>query len=146
MNDEDDIRAIEAVITRQFGAMNWSPAAPPDWSAFAADFVPGAQLYPAARPAAAQSVEAFVSRMEGLVESSLPSFAQSVLGTEIRVFGNVAVAMGACENVENDTRVVRGIEAFLLVKTGGVWQIASQAWDTESEVNRVPERFLGGKA
>ena len=147
MNAEDDsgdIRAIEAVIARQFGAMNWSPEAPPDWAAFAVDFFPGAALFPAARPATPQTVEAFVERMGELAGSRLRSFAQRVLGTEIQVFGNVAVAMGACENVENETEVVRGVEAFLLVKDDGVWRIASQAWDTESASNPVPDRLLAG--
>ena len=145
-DDSDDIRAIGAIIARQFGAMNWSPEAPPDWSAFAADFLPDAQLFPAARPVAPQTVAEFVARMEGLTGSRLRAFAQTVLGTEIRVFGNVAVAMGACENIENGTNVVRGVEAFLLVKNDGVWRIASQAWDTESETARVPDRLLSRKS
>ena len=145
-DDRDDIRAIEAVIARQFGAMNWSPGTAPDWEAFAADFVAGATLFPAARPASPQTVDAFVERMDDLTASSLPSFAQSVLGTEIRVFGNVAVAMGACENVENQAEVVRGVEALLLVKDDGVWRIASQAWDTESAANPVPDRLVAGRA
>ncbi len=52
--------------------------------------------------------------------------------------------MGACENVENETEVVRGVEAFLLVKDDGVWRIASQAWDTESESNPVLDHLLAG--
>ncbi len=141
-DDRGDIRAIEAVIARQFGAMNWSPDTPPDWDAFAADFILGSTLFPAARPATARSVDAFVERMKGLVGSHLHSFAQSVLGTEVQVFGNVAVAIGACENVENGTQVVRGVEAFLLVKDDGVWRIAAQAWDTESESTPIPDRLL----
>ena len=141
-DDSDDIRAIGSIIARQFGTMNWSPQAPPDWAAFGADFVPGAHLFPAARPLAPQTVEDFVERMEGLVGSTLRSFAQTVLGTEIRVFGNVAVAMGACENIENGNDVVRGVEAFLLVKNDGVWRIASQAWDTESDSVRISDRLL----
>ena len=143
--DSGDIRAIAAVIARQFGAMNWSPDSPPDWDAFAVDFFPDAALFPASRPATLRTVDAFVERMKGLVGSHLHSFAQSVLGTEIQVFGNVAVAMGACENVENGTHVVRGVEAFLLVKDDGVWRIAAQAWDIESESNQVPVGLLAGE-
>jgi hypothetical protein len=83
--------------------------------------------------------------MRGLTELRLPSFAQSALGTEILVFGNVAVAMGACENVENEAETVRGVEAFLLVKDNGAWRIASQAWDTEGEPNPIPDHLLAGR-
>lgn len=145
-DDSDDIRAIGAIIARQFEAMNWSPAAPPDWSSFTADFIPGAHLFPAARPAAPRTVEDFVERMEGLVGSTLRSFAQTELGIEIQVFGNVGVAMAACENIENGIDVVRGVEAFLLVKDDGAWRIASQAWDTESDLARIPDRLLTRKS
>ena len=47
---EDDARAIEALIARQFERLNWTPGAPADWQGFAADFLPGAPLYPAAPP------------------------------------------------------------------------------------------------
>ncbi len=145
MTDEDDIRAIENVITRQFGAMNWSADSPPDWTAMAADFHADAALFPASRPARPVTVTTFVERMAGLASSSLTEFAQRVLGTEIRVFGNVAVAMGACENVENGTKISRGVEAMLLVKDGGDWRIVAQAWDMEDGSKTVPEHLLTGE-
>jgi hypothetical protein len=61
-----------------------------------------------------------------------------MLGAEIKVFGNVAVAMAACEN----TTITRNVEALLLVKEDGAWKIVSQAWDTESETNPVPAHLL----
>ena len=88
----DDVRAIEALIARQFASLNWMPGTSADWDAFAADFSPDASLYPAARPAQRQTVAAFVERMKGLMGTKLRSFQEAVLGSEVRVFGNVAVA------------------------------------------------------
>ena len=62
----DDVRAIEALIARQFASVGWAPGTPADWGAFAADFLLDAPLYPAARPARRQTAEAFVERMKGL--------------------------------------------------------------------------------
>ncbi len=39
-----DVRAIEALIARQFASLGWAPGTPADWAAFAADFLPGAPL------------------------------------------------------------------------------------------------------
>jgi hypothetical protein len=64
-----------------------------DWNTFAADFVPGACLYPAARPAKRQTPEDFIERMKGVAATSLRSFKEAALGSRIRVFGNVAVAV-----------------------------------------------------
>ena len=69
-----------------------------------------------------------------------------MLGTEVRVFGKVAAAVAACETVENDADVSRGVEMLLLVKDEGAWRIVSQAWDMEGPSKRVPERLVGDAA
>lgn len=140
--DADDQRAIRAIITRQFGSLNWSAGTSADWGAFAADFFPGASLYPAARPAARQTLDGFIERMQGLARTKLRSFSETVLGHDIHVFGNVAVAIAACEMIENETQVNRGVEMMLLIKNDGVWRIVSQSWDTESASKPIPGHLL----
>jgi hypothetical protein len=125
-----DVRAIEAIIRRQFGSLNWEPGRPADWRVFASDFAQNASLYPPARPAKSQSVDAFIGRMKGLAEGSLRSFEETVLGVHIRVFGNIAVAVAGCAMTENGDWINRGVEMLLFVKSGGCWQIVSQAWDS----------------
>jgi hypothetical protein len=139
----DDYEAIRAIIDRQFGSLNWTSTTPANWSAFVGDFLTEASLYPAARPANAQKPEEFFERMKGLATGKLRSFKEAALGNEIRVFGNVAVAVAACQITENETQVTRGVEMMLLVKTDGRWQIVSQAWDTESESKPIPTDLLG---
>jgi hypothetical protein len=143
--NNDDSRAIAAIIERQFASLGWLPGKSADWQAFTADFFPDASLYPAVRPARRQTVDGFVERMKGLAGTKLRSFKEDVLGTEIRIFGNVAVALAGCEITENDADVSRGVEAVLLIKDEGVWRIVSQAWDTESEAKPIPEH-LGARA
>ncbi len=140
----DDVQAIEALVARLFASLNWAEDTSGDWTAFAADFFPEAPLYPSARPAKRQSVEDFVERMKGLAGTKLRSFHETVLGTEIRVFGNVAVAVAACEMTENGTEVNRGVEMLLLVKDEGRWRIVSQAWDSESPSTPFRVSLLGG--
>jgi Domain of unknown function (DUF4440) len=139
---KDDVQAIEAIIARQFASLSWTPGASADWDGFAADFFPEASLYPAARPAKRQTVEAFIERMKGLEGTKLRSFERSALGTEIRVFGNVAVALAAGEMTENGAEVHRGVEMLLLIKDAGAWQIVSQAWDKENPFQPIPIRLL----
>lgn len=143
---QEDVRAIEALIARQFASLSWSRGEPADWNAFAADFSPDALLYPASRPAKRQTVDAFVERMKGVAATKLHTFKERVLGVEVRVFGNVAVALAACEMTENEAHVNRGVEMLLLVKDGGVWRIASQAWDMESEAKPIPAHLTGDRS
>ena len=139
-----NIRAIETLIARQFHSLSWSVEKQSDWASFEQGFFPGASLYAAARPAQSQAVAAFIERIKTLSRTSLRSFEQSVLGTEVHVFGNVAVALGVCRNIENRTVDVRGVEAFLLIKEEGAWRIVSQAWDTEGEATNIPDYLIAG--
>jgi hypothetical protein len=67
---------------------------------------------------------------------------ESFLGAKISVFGNIADAMTVCELTENETITSHNIEALLLVKTGGEWKIAAQAWDSAPQGSELPEEFL----
>lgn len=138
-----DVRAIEEIIGRQFGSLCWSPRTAADWDRFVSDFFPDAPLYPAARPVKRQSVNEFRERLSGLAQTQLHSFHEDVLGTEVRVFGNVAIAVAGCEIVANESEVTRGVEMLLLVKDAGRWQIVCQAWDTESDELKIPPHLKG---
>jgi hypothetical protein len=135
----DDIVAIKALIKRQFSSLSWTEASSGDWAGFASDFTP------AARPAMPQTVEAFVERMRTMAETKLRSFNEVLLGVDIKIFGNAAAAVAACEITENGTDVSRSVEFFLLVKTAGSWRIVSQAWDAESPLNLIPPDLLEDK-
>lgn len=141
-HETDDVRAIEAIIDRQFRSLQWSKGHDGDWATFASGFYADATLYPAARPARPQSVGAFVERMKELAGTSLVTFDERILGSKIHVFGNVAVALGVCEITENEEQVSRGVEAMLLIKEEGVWRIVSQGWDMESEENPIPSYLI----
>jgi hypothetical protein len=140
----EDVRAINAVIARQFDSLNWTCGSSADWETFAADFIAGASLYPAARPVQPRTVEDFIARMKSLSESKLRSFREAVLGTEVHVFGNVAVAVAACEMTENDVGMNRGVEMLLLIRNEDARKIVAQAWDTESPSKPIPTNLLPG--
>lgn len=138
----EDAAAIQALIERQFRSLSWPRGGTGDWAEFAVDFFPEAALYPASRPPKPQSVAEFVERMSGLAGTKLHSFRETVLGVNVQVFGNVAVAAAAGEIVENETTRTRAVEMLLLVKTEGAWKIAAQAWDTETPDRPLPAGLL----
>lgn len=139
MDDEAEIRRI---VERQFASLCWAPGVPANWEAFAGDFLPGAALYPAARPLTARTPGAFVERMKGVTDK-IATFQEDPLGMTISVFGNVAVAAAGCRITEDGATVTRGAEMMLLVKDGGRWQIAAQAWDTEGGGKALPAALAG---
>jgi hypothetical protein len=82
--------------------------------------------------------------MKGLAVTTLPALEETLLGADVRVFGNVAVAIAACELVENRNEVNRNVEMLLLVKDAGTWRIVAQAWDSERPEQPIPEELRGG--
>ena len=137
-----DLRAIEDLIDRQFASMTWPTGGGPDAALFKGDVLPGAPLYPAARPVLATSDEAFTQRMDKLARTTLTSLHERPIGKRILVFGNVAVAAAASENTENEGEVNRSVEMFLLVKSEGHWKVAGQAWDKETSGTPIPDELL----
>lgn len=137
--ETDDLRAIKALIGAHFDGLRWSPGTSADWNMFAADFLPEASLFPAARPVRRQTLEAFIARMNGVAQDSLRSFEEKTLGMQVLVFGNVAVVLAASEMLENGTEVNHDVSGYLLLKDSGKWRIAAHAWDHASEQDPVPE-------
>jgi hypothetical protein len=134
-----DVSAINQVLARQFGSLTWNQEKDANWNVFADTFVPGAPLFPAARPLKQQTVNEFMERMKRLrAEGSLVTFEETPLGCEVRVFGNVALAFAACEMLENGSTVTRDVSATLLVRDNDGWRIAAQAWDIENHARKIP--------
>ena len=136
----DDI-AIRAVIGAHFQGLTWTPTTRADWAKFSADFLPDASLFPAARPARAKTLDAFIERMNGVAQGSLRSFEERTLGMQILVFGNVAVVLAASEMVENGAEVNHDVSGYLLVKDDAEWRIAAHAWDHATEDLPAPEHL-----
>jgi len=135
----DDRQAISDLIERQFASLGWAHGAGPDGEGFMEDFHPDALLFASARPARAQTPRKFLERMEGLSQTSLRAFAERCPAREIRIFGNVAVAIAACESLENNRDRSRNVEMMLLVKDTGGWKIAAQAWDKMGADQSFPD-------
>ncbi len=139
--DTGDEKAIRALIGAHFQGLKWTPASRADWAKFAADFLPDASLFPAARPARAKTLDAFIDRMKGVARGSLRAFEERTLGMQVLAFGNVAVVLAASELVENDAEVSHDVSGYLLVKDAGEWRTAAHAWDHAGEQLPGPEQL-----
>ncbi len=87
-NSDSDESQIRALIGAHFDALKWSPGSNSDWKTFSTDFLPEAQLFPAARPVQAKSLSEFIERMNRVAQGSLQDFEERTLGMTIQHFGN----------------------------------------------------------
>ena len=138
----DDVSLIKGLVENQFRSLAWTRDEDANWESFAEGFRPDAHLFPAARPVKSQTINQFIDRLKGLrAEGRLASFRETPLGCTVRVFGNVAIAFAACEMLENNSTVTRDVSAIVLVRDAGAWRIVAQAWDLETEANRIPDEL-----
>ncbi|MDB5822408.1 MAG: hypothetical protein JWR21_1112 [Herminiimonas sp.] len=139
-NSQDaDVSAIKELMSKEL-SLSWSPDKDPDWEGFAGTFLPSAALFPAARPVRAQTLDHFIDRMKRLqADGKLGTFNVTPLGCEVSVFGNVAIAFAACELQENISTINREVNATVLVRENGMWRIAAQAWDVETDACKIPK-------
>ena len=135
----DDENAIRALIAEHFEAMQWEPGANPNWERFRQDFLPDAQLFGAARPVQARTVEGFIERMETVARKNLHTFEEHTHGMKIMRFGNVAVVLAMSKMLENGEEENHDISGYLLVKSEDKWSVAAHAWDQASDDKPVPE-------
>jgi hypothetical protein len=66
MINSEDVAAIKELIRAQFRSLAWTRDEDANWAVFAQGFLPGATLFPAARPVQAKSIDQFVDRMRRL--------------------------------------------------------------------------------
>jgi ketosteroid isomerase-like protein len=139
LNGTDDVQAIKELIGAHLDALRWSPGTRADWATFAADLLPDASLFPSARPVRRETLDAFITRMNGVAEGPWRSFEEKTLGMQVLVFGNVAVVLAASEMLENGSEVNQDVSGYLVLKDEGKWRIAAHAWDKANEQRPVPE-------
>jgi ketosteroid isomerase-like protein len=127
----DESRIVD-IINTMYDAISWSDASQPDFQKFTAAVRSDAVVVPSTRPAAPTDIAAFVERMSALhANGTMKTFEETGLKNRVKVFGNVAVAIGSFR-AKIDGSVSRGVNAFLFIREAGDWQIAAMAWDNES--------------
>ena len=137
----DDEEAIRVLIGEHFEAMGWESGTDPDWDRFRKDFLPGAQLFGAARPVQARTVDGFIERMETVARKNLHTFEEHTRGMKILRFGNIAVVLAMSEMFENAEEENHDISGYLIVKSEGRWSIAAHAWDQAAEDKPAPDEL-----
>jgi Domain of unknown function (DUF4440) len=127
----DEKRILE-VIDSMYLSISWNDRVLPDFDRFTAAVRNDAVVVPASRPAAPTDIKSFVNRMSGLhVGKTMKSFEEAAHRNTVKVFGNIAVAMGSFTALV-DGSANRGVNAWLFIRDAGDWQIAAMAWDNET--------------
>jgi len=138
--DESRIRQI---VEKMFTAISWTETRPPDFDTFSQAVRKDAVLVPAARPASPTTIDTFVARMSGQHRSgAMKTFDERAHKTIVKVFGNLAVAIGSYEAQIDGGPIGRGANGFLLIRNDDDWQIAAMAWDSEGEGKPLPAELV----
>jgi hypothetical protein len=89
------------------------------------------------------TISAVIDRMGALHGSGdMKTFQEAAETTVVKVFGNVAVAIGSFKtSMDMDGKPNRGVSGFLFVRDHAGWQVAAMAWDNESPERQIPDEM-----
>lgn len=140
LHDKSDYAEIERLLEESLRQISWDDASEPDWESFFASYLETAMLIPSERPARCVTPRDFRLTMdEQRLTGKLVSLEERPVKTFIRIFGNVAIAQVAFGAKVNSGPEKYGVNAFLLVKSGGGWKVAAVAWDNASDELPLPD-------
>jgi hypothetical protein len=139
---QDEAR-IREIVEQMFEAISWSDTKAPDFDAFASAVRKDAVLVPSARPVSPTDIDTFVGRMSGQHSSGgMKTFDERANKTIVKVFGNLAVAIGSYQAQIDGGPIGRGANGFLLIRNEGDWQIAAMSWDSEGDGKPMPAELV----
>lgn len=139
VDHEADKQEIGQIIADLFEAISWTRDSPPDWDNFAQPYLDKALLFPSARPVSSKTLEEFIAMMQGQYPEKMHTLQEDVIRNEVRVFGNLAMALSSYSANINGEPAGRGVNGFLFLRDDGKWKIGAMCWDNESEDNPLPE-------
>ncbi len=143
-----DWESPDAIIGALYDLISVAPGESIDWGRDSALFLPGARKIavvqqPDGKPAVMNmSSEQFVA----LANSELAGgFHEYEIGRVTERFGHIMQVFSAYEGRQTSDGpvVTRGINSIQLVYDGARWWIASIMWDSETDSNPLPDKYLG---
>ncbi|MGX1930106.1 hypothetical protein [Flagellimonas sp. 2504JD4-2] len=141
-------QTVEETVNKMLEIISVDVGEEPDWKEYRNLFLPTAQkilLNPKAKNPANRvqsfTVEEFIRYVGPLYGRD--GFDEKVLGLSINEFNGVANVFQSyhAKNLKG-TYDKKGINSYQLVRMDGRWWIASTTWATETEENKIPEKYL----
>lgn len=146
-----DVASPQAITTALYDVISGPASRPRDWDRFRSLFLDGAQLAwvqpnPPGQPYFFNlSVEDFI-RLAGPGYSMGAGFWEREIGFHVDRFGTIAQVFSTYETRLAGPKaevVERGINSVQLLYHQNRWWITNLVFDTETDANPIPRRFLG---
>src|SRR5271156_2489781 len=142
-----DTDSIDSVMKAVYEVISGPAGAPRDWVRFKALFADGARLIPVRTtpqgPTPVVMTPADYAQRAGATFEKT-AFYETEIARRQETFGNIAHAFSTYESrhAPGEKPFARGINSFLLVKSGGTWKVMTISWDSERPDNPIPEKYL----
>jgi hypothetical protein len=141
-----DTDSIDSIMKAVYEVIS-GPAGTRDWVRFKGLFADGARLIPVrSTPQGPTPVvwtpDEYAQHAGATFEKT--AFYESEIARRLETFGNIAHAFSTYESrhAPGEKPFARGINSFLLVKSGDAWKVMTISWDSERPGNPIPEKYL----
>ncbi|MDD9957865.1 MAG: hypothetical protein OXU66_02905 [Gammaproteobacteria bacterium] len=147
--DDEDVDSIGNIIAAVYAAISGDAGVPRDWDRFRSLFAEGATLSPVIRndegvfERVIMSPEAYIERSGSNLERN--GFHEVEINHVTEQFGQIAHTFSTYESrrrASDPAPFARGINSFQLLHDGERWWIVSIYWQSESDTNPIPAKYL----
>lgn len=138
--------SAEATVQKVYDVIS-GPAGTRDWDTFRALFAEGARLIPVRMTAdgpvaTVLSVDDYAKRAGATFGKT--AFYESEVSRRVEIYGDIAHVFSTYESrrAPGEKPFARGINSFQLVRQGGAWKVITILWESETESNPIPAKYL----
>ena len=144
-----DTENIDTVIKTLYSIISGPIGEERDWERFRSLFIPGARLIRKRRiqggpiQTLSQNVEEYIKSAQEFFR--LQGFYESEIARRTEEFGSIAHVFSTYESKldKNDPKPFsRGINSIQLLGDNDRWWVVNLLWESESEMNPIPEKYL----
>ncbi len=143
-----DVESIDAIVLAVYDVISGPAGEKRDWDRMRSLFIDGARLIPTGRRQNGEgshrvmTVEDYITGSGSWLEQN--GFFETEVSRKTDRFGNIAQVFTTYESRRTPEAepFMRGINSFQLWNDGERWWVVTIFWESETERNPIPQRYL----
>jgi hypothetical protein len=145
-----DVETVNAIVSALYDVISGPSGQKRDWNRMRSLFIPEARMIPTGKRPDGTGVKRILN-VEDYIKSSGPllekdGFFEKEIGRQTEEFGGIVHVFSTYESKRKTDDLkpfMRGINSIQLWNDGRRWWIVTILWQSESESNPLPQKYLG---
>lgn len=149
-SNPNDVSSVDAIIKAVYDVISGPAGEKRNWDRMRTLFTTDARLIPTGKKASGEgtrksmSLEDYISSSGAFLEKN--GFFESEIGRKTEQYGNIVHVFSSYESkktLQDKEPFMRGINSIQLWNDGKRWWVINILWESETEENPIPEKYIG---